>query len=58
MALSEQTSDDSHRARVYHQLGWLKNDQGQYEEAVAFYEQSLKVKRKTLPEDDPVLAPT
>ncbi|CAF5061378.1 unnamed protein product, partial [Rotaria sp. Silwood1] len=38
MALLEQASDDSDRAHVYHQLGWLKDDQGKYQEAVAFYE--------------------
>ncbi|CAF1551297.1 unnamed protein product, partial [Rotaria sp. Silwood1] len=58
MALLEQASDDSDTAHVNHQLGFLKNDQGQYEEAVAFYEQSLKIYRKTLPKDDPSLAPT
>ncbi|CAF5024416.1 unnamed protein product, partial [Rotaria sp. Silwood1] len=57
MTLLEQASDDSDRAHVYHQLGWLKDDQGQYEEAVVFYEQSLKIKRKTLPEDHLSLAP-
>ncbi|CAF1381680.1 unnamed protein product, partial [Rotaria magnacalcarata] len=36
----------------------LKGDQGKYPEAVKFYEKSLEIKRKTLPEDDASLAPT
>ncbi|CAF1327090.1 unnamed protein product, partial [Rotaria sp. Silwood1] len=58
LALLEQPSDHSDRAHIYHQLGVMKYSQGQYEEAVAFYEQSLKIEQKTLPKDDPSLAPT
>ncbi|CAF2971551.1 unnamed protein product [Rotaria sp. Silwood2] len=58
LTLLEQTSDDSGRAHIYHQLGWLKNCQGQYDEAVTFCKKSLNIKRKTLPEDDSSLAST
>ncbi|CAF4579711.1 unnamed protein product [Rotaria magnacalcarata] len=51
-------SDDSDRGHIYHQLGKLKNRQGKYPEAIKFYEKSLKIERKTLPEDDASLAPT
>ncbi|CAF1409791.1 unnamed protein product, partial [Rotaria magnacalcarata] len=51
-------SYDSDRAHIYHQLGWLKVDQGEYPEAIKFYEKSLEIKRKTLPEGDASLAPT
>ncbi|CAF1436134.1 unnamed protein product [Rotaria sordida] len=57
-ALLEQVSNDSDKAYIYHQLGWVKDDQGQYKEAASFYEMSLKIKRKTLPEGHPSLAPT
>ncbi|CAF4038337.1 unnamed protein product, partial [Rotaria sp. Silwood1] len=57
-ALLEQASNDSDKAYLYHQLGWLKNDQGQYKEAASYYETSLKIYRKTLPEDHPLLANT
>ncbi|CAF4314785.1 unnamed protein product, partial [Rotaria sordida] len=57
-ALLEQASNDSDKAHIYNQLGWVKQDQGQYKEAVSFYEMSLKIKRKTLPEDHPSLPPT
>ncbi|CAF1481574.1 unnamed protein product [Rotaria sordida] len=57
-ALLEQASDDSDKAYIYNQLGWSKDDQGQYKEAASFYEISLEIKQKTLPEDHPSLAPT
>ncbi|CAF2232558.1 unnamed protein product, partial [Rotaria magnacalcarata] len=50
--------DDRERAFIYHQLGWLKVDQGEYKAAVKFYEKSLEIKRKTLPGDDASLGPT
>ncbi|CAF4713474.1 unnamed protein product, partial [Rotaria socialis] len=56
--LLENASTDSDRAFIYHQLGYLKDDQGEYQQAVTFYEKSLEIKRKTLPEDDVSLAPT
>ncbi|CAF3101797.1 unnamed protein product, partial [Rotaria socialis] len=56
--LLENSSNDTDRAHIYHQLGILKNDQGQYQAAVTFYEKSLEIKRKALPEDDVSLADT
>ncbi|CAF4764864.1 unnamed protein product, partial [Rotaria socialis] len=56
--LLENASDDIERAHIYHQLGWLKDDQGDYQQAATFYEKSLEIDRKTLPEDDASLAPT
>ncbi|CAF2038997.1 unnamed protein product [Rotaria magnacalcarata] len=56
--LLENASDDSDRARIYHQLGWVKRGQGEYKDAVKFYEKSLEIERKILPEDDASLAPT
>ncbi|CAF4261641.1 unnamed protein product [Rotaria sordida] len=55
MVLLEQTSNDSDKAHIYHQLGWVKHDQGQHKEAASFYEMSLEIYRKTLPEDHPSL---
>ncbi|CAF4055636.1 unnamed protein product, partial [Rotaria sp. Silwood1] len=49
---------DSDRAGIYHQLGWVKDDQGQCTEAVSFYKKSLEIKQKILPKDHPTLAPT
>ncbi|CAF1586542.1 unnamed protein product, partial [Rotaria magnacalcarata] len=56
--LLRNASTDSDRAHIYHMLGMLKNDQGKYPEAVKFYEKSLEIHRKTLPEDDASLAST
>ncbi|CAM4837505.1 unnamed protein product [Rotaria magnacalcarata] len=56
--LLNSASDDRDIAHIYHQLGYLKDDQGKYQEAVKFYEKSLEIERKTLPEDDASLAPT
>ncbi|CAF4967257.1 unnamed protein product, partial [Rotaria socialis] len=56
--LLENASHDIERAHIYHQLGWLKDDQGDYQQAATFYEKSLEIDRKTLPEDDASLAPT
>ncbi|CAF2158420.1 unnamed protein product, partial [Rotaria magnacalcarata] len=51
-------STDSDRAYIYHELGRVKWQHGQYEKEIEFYEKSLEIKRKTLPEDDASLAPT
>ncbi|CAF4564716.1 unnamed protein product [Rotaria socialis] len=51
-------SDDSDRAYVYHHIGYLKAGQGEYQQAATFYEKSLEIKRKTLPEDNASLALT
>ncbi|CAM4879410.1 unnamed protein product [Rotaria socialis] len=56
--LLENFANGSDRAHIYHQLGWLKNDQGKYEEAVKFYKKHLRIKRKTVSEDDASLANT
>ncbi|CAF3757612.1 unnamed protein product [Rotaria socialis] len=54
--LLENASIDSNRAHIYHQLGWLKDDQDKYPEAAKFYEKCLEIYRKTLPENDVSLA--
>ncbi|CAF5026612.1 unnamed protein product, partial [Rotaria socialis] len=56
--LLENATDDSDRAFIYHMLGMMKNKQGEYQQAVTFYEKSLAIKRKTLPEDHASLAHT
>ncbi|CAF4939988.1 unnamed protein product [Rotaria socialis] len=56
--LLENASTDSDRAHIYHMLGYLKDDQRKYPEAAKFYEKSLEIKRKILPEDGASLAST
>ncbi|CAF0819024.1 unnamed protein product [Adineta steineri] len=47
--LLNQTTDESQKAPIYHQLGSIKNDQGEYQEALTYYEKSLAIDQKTLP---------
>ncbi|CAF1458504.1 unnamed protein product, partial [Adineta steineri] len=55
-ALLEQTTKDTEKANFYNQLGYLKDDKGQYDQAICFYEKSLEIKQKILPENDASLA--
>jgi tetratricopeptide (TPR) repeat protein len=48
-ALLNQTTDESARARIYHQIAYAKDEQGEYEEAITFYGKSLEIYKKTLP---------
>ncbi|CAF2105533.1 unnamed protein product [Rotaria magnacalcarata] len=50
--------NDNDRAHIYHMLRILKLEQGEYKQVALFYEKSLEVKRKTLPQDHSSLATT
>jgi tetratricopeptide (TPR) repeat protein len=52
----QETSDESKKGVIYHQLGRIKDEQGHYEEAITFYEKSLAISQKTLPPTHPDLA--
>ena len=54
--LLDNTFNDTDRAYIYQQLGWIKEDQGQYDQAVSLYEKSLKISQKIFPSDHPHLA--
>ncbi|CAF4068851.1 unnamed protein product [Adineta steineri] len=54
--LLEQPTDDSEKAIYYNQLGYVKDGQGDYEKAIWYYEQGLKIKEKTLSSNHPSLA--
>ncbi|CAF4778052.1 unnamed protein product, partial [Rotaria socialis] len=54
--LLENASHDSDRAFIYNQLGLMKYSQGEYQQAVTFYEKSLQICKKILSPDDPELA--
>ncbi|CAF1019657.1 unnamed protein product [Adineta steineri] len=47
--LLHQTTDESDKSPIYHQLGSIKDDQGQYQEALTYYEKSLAIYQETLP---------
>jgi tetratricopeptide (TPR) repeat protein len=52
----DRTTDEKEKGEIYYYLGWIKNDQGKYTEAIAYYEKSLKIRQKTLPANHPNLA--
>ncbi|CAF1068388.1 unnamed protein product [Adineta ricciae] len=54
--LLKQTSDESDTALYYHNLGYLKNQQGDYKTAVEYYERVLEIRQKTLPSNHHLLA--
>ncbi|CAF1418187.1 unnamed protein product [Adineta steineri] len=54
--LLEQTSDESEKAIYCNQLGYVKNNQGDYKKAIWYYEKSLEIKEKTLSSNHPSLA--
>ncbi|CAF3996694.1 unnamed protein product [Adineta steineri] len=47
--LLDQKMEESQKAALYHRLGWIKNKQAEYQEAIKYYEKSLAIKEKTLP---------
>ncbi|CAF0819431.1 unnamed protein product [Adineta steineri] len=54
--LLDQTKDEKNKAPFYQQLGSITKDQGKYQEALTFYEQSLAIYQKTFPSNHPDLA--
>ena len=44
----DQTSDYCEKANIYHQFFVIKNNQGEYADAITFYEKSNKINQKTL----------
>lgn len=54
--LLEQTVDESAKAHYYNQLGYIKGDQGDYQQAILYYEKGLKIKQKIFPSNHPSLA--
>ncbi|CAF4061603.1 unnamed protein product [Adineta steineri] len=47
--LLEQASDEDEKALYYNQLGNVKDDQGEFEKAIWYYEQGLEISQKKLP---------
>jgi tetratricopeptide (TPR) repeat protein len=54
--LLQKATDEGGKAHFYHIQGYIKNDQGQYAEAIEFYEKSIKINQKILSPTDPSLA--
>jgi tetratricopeptide (TPR) repeat protein len=55
-ALFDLTTDDNEKALLYHQLGLIKRNQGDYKEALLSYQNALEVYQRTLPQDHPDVA--
>jgi tetratricopeptide (TPR) repeat protein len=54
--LIERTSDEGETALYYHQLGYIKDHQGDYKKAIEYYKQGLEICQKALPPNHPSLA--
>jgi tetratricopeptide (TPR) repeat protein len=54
--LLKQTTNENENAHIYDKLGSVKLLQGEYKEALAFYEKSLLIRRQLLSENDLDLA--
>ncbi|CAF3712512.1 unnamed protein product [Adineta steineri] len=47
--LLHQATNESDKGPIYHQLGWIKDNQGECQEALKYYEKSLAILQKVLP---------
>jgi tetratricopeptide (TPR) repeat protein len=47
--LLEQATNESVKAPFYHQLGIVKYNQGEYNQAATFYKKSIEIRRKVIP---------
>ncbi|CAF1061444.1 unnamed protein product [Adineta steineri] len=47
--LLNQTVNESDRSPIYYQLGWIKYNQGEYQEALSSYEKALTIRQQSLP---------
>ena len=55
LALLEQKPSEPNQALYYHQLGLVKNEQGNYKEAVNVYERAISIGERVLPPTSPLL---
>ena len=56
MELLKNTDNERTRSVYFNQLGRAKNNQGEYEEAVKYYEKSIEINERILDKSDPALA--
>ena len=50
--LLDQTNDDNVKAPIYHQLGAIKDELGEYEEALVYYNKDLQITENSLRKND------
>jgi tetratricopeptide (TPR) repeat protein len=56
--LLDQATDESEKSSIYHQIALAKDEQGEYEEAITFYDKAIEIYKKTLPLNDLSFAST
>jgi tetratricopeptide (TPR) repeat protein len=56
--LLDQTADENAKAPIYSQIALAKNSQGEYEEAITFYDKAVEIYKKTLPPNHLTFAST
>ncbi|CAF1135897.1 unnamed protein product [Adineta steineri] len=54
--LLHQATNENNKADIYHQLGWIKYNQGEYPEALTSLEKALTIRQQSLPSNHPDLA--
>ena len=54
--LLEQETTEQAKAPIYQQIGSAKQNQGEYKEAIIYYEKSLAIRQQSLPSNHPDLA--
>ncbi|CAF0776354.1 unnamed protein product [Adineta steineri] len=53
--LLNQTINESDKAPIYYELGWIKYNQGEYQEALSSHEKALAIRQQSLPSNHPDL---
>nr|ABQ08070.1 hypothetical protein [Adineta vaga] len=56
--LLEETLDLNKKSHYFNQLGYIKDEQGDYRKAIEYYQQGLDIKQIILPSNDPLSAIT
>ncbi|CAF1287117.1 unnamed protein product [Adineta steineri] len=51
--LLHQTTNESDKAPIYYQLGWIKHNQGEYQVALSSHEKALTIRQQLLPSNHP-----
>ncbi|CAF4157391.1 unnamed protein product [Adineta steineri] len=51
--LLHQATNESNKANIYHQLGRIKYYQGEYQQALSYYEKALAIRQQSLPSNHP-----
>jgi len=54
--LLAETTNERDKGDIYYQLGWVKTEQGQYREAITFYENSLQIRQNAFTSQHPAVA--